>query len=98
MTTPVTPWLVPNTAGTGTPPSHSRPIGVGVYVHDHAWQAAGLERAEVLYVIQSCGCGEVRRVPVPRLPTYDDLPEHFDRYLRTDPDPTDPETHEGEPA
>jgi hypothetical protein len=36
--------------------------------HEHRWQPAGVERPisnRPLYVIQSCECGAVQRVPVP---------------------------------
>lgn len=37
----------------------------GTTLHEHAWQAVGTDiRRRKTYVIQSCACGEVRRVEV----------------------------------
>ena len=47
-------WATPTYVSTGT--------GIAVGLHEHSWQPVGLHKGDV---IQSCSCGDVRRVAVP---------------------------------
>lgn len=49
-------YQVPPYVGTGT--------GFASPLHEHSWQAVGMKKGDV---IQSCSCGQVRRVPIPSM-------------------------------